>query len=120
MSTGLCQGIVCCQATWTDGGRHLDRPPPPGQAGTTYSPLAASLNPADLATKLRRLPQLHFVGSEDQIVPPEAAESYLARQGQDNYSRLMIVKGATHGQGWVTRWPALLQTPPPCAKPVGR
>ena len=112
MSTSLCQGIVCCQATstaptaWT-GRHHL-------------SQLAASLNPADLATKLRRLPQLHFVGNEDKIMPPEVAESYLARQGQDNCSRLMIVKGATHGQGWVTRWPARLQTPPPCAKPVGR
>src|SRR3989338_10769072 len=45
------------------------------------SPLVGSLNPADVAVKLETLPQRHFTGKRDEVVPPEALESFLGRMG---------------------------------------
>lgn len=76
------------------------------------SPLNDSLNPLDVAEKLRPLPQRHFIGSQDQTVPPEIAASFLKRQGRRNLDTITIVPGATHTSGWLERWPQLLRLPP--------
>lgn len=71
------------------------------------SPLRGSLNPA--ATKgLRDVPQIHFVGADDDVVPPLVARSYLARLGRGANARLIVVPGYTHRCCWVENWPELL------------
>lgn len=80
-------------------------------------PLSGSLNPLDVAPALARLPQRHFVGSADSIVPVRIAQSFMARQGKADCSFLIIVEGLGHSQGWPERWPKLLRSFPPCSQP---
>jgi len=74
------------------------------------SPLAGSLDPMDAAMQIRDLPQLHFAGTEDAVVPPFAAGNFIRRQGGDE-QRIVIVPGAGHGDGWRERWRELLGRP---------
>lgn len=77
------------------------------------SPMPASLNPADSAMKLSALPQRHFVGAKDEIVPRLAADSFLRREtaAPVGCQRLEIVPDATHETGWTAAWPQLLAQP---------
>lgn len=69
------------------------------------------LNPMDAALKLRDLPQRHFVGSQDTVVPPGIARSFLKRAGRRDSSAITVVEGATHTRGWQEHWKALLVIP---------
>jgi pimeloyl-ACP methyl ester carboxylesterase len=75
------------------------------------SPMKDSLNPMDAALKLRDLPQRHFVGSQDTVVPPGIARSFLKRAGRRDSSGITVVEGATHTRGWQERWKELLVIP---------
>ena len=72
------------------------------------SALDGSLNPADHTAALEDLPQVHFVGEDDDVVPPAVARSYLARMRDRSSSRIVTVPGADHDCCWPDRWPALL------------
>lgn len=74
------------------------------------SPLTASLNPMDAAGSLRGLPQRHFVGSRDAVIPRHVVEAFVTRAGGG--SRITVVEGATHTRGWRERWRDLLGVPP--------
>lgn len=78
------------------------------------SPLTGSLNAADVAQRLAAVPQIHFIGGSDRIVPPSAAQSYAARSGTTRCVGIEPVAGADHTDGWRERWPALLRRPMPC------
>ena len=67
------------------------------------SPLAGSLDPVPLAG----LPQRHFVGAEDPIVPPRLVADFLG--GRDN---LVTIAGFGHDCCWVDAWPGLLAGAP--------
>lgn len=76
------------------------------------STLSGSLNPIDFAKNLKGLPQRHFIGSKDTIIPSFIAESFLKAMGDTDYSRITVVKGATHSKGWRRQWKELLEYPP--------
>jgi hypothetical protein len=67
-----------------------------------------SLNPLDAAPGLCRLPQRHFVGAEDGVVPPLAARSFVARAGFRDERAITVVTGASHSEGWRGQWKRLL------------
>lgn len=73
-------------------------------------PPAGSLDPLAAAEKIKGLPQRHFVGADDAVVPPVAARNFLARQGGDR-RRLVVVPRAGHSRGWRERWRALSAYP---------
>ena len=75
------------------------------------SPLAGSLNPIDVVEKIKGLPQRHFIGSDDKVVPAFIAQSFVQREGDRDFSRITIVNGATHTKGWQERWRELLSDP---------
>jgi hypothetical protein len=75
------------------------------------SPLADSQNPMEAAAKLKDLPQRHFVGSLDGVIPPGIAETFLLRAGKPDFRGITVVPGATHTQGWIERWKELLALP---------
>jgi hypothetical protein len=75
------------------------------------SPLNGSLNPMDAAVKLKGLPQRHFVGSKDAVVPPFIAQSFMKRAGDQDEGKITIVEGASHANGWRERWKSLLAIP---------
>ena len=71
-----------------------------------YSPLAESLNPALLPRLGDHIVQLHFFGSQDELIPPHLAERMLARQGK--HSRV-IINDVDHRCCWEMLWPRILR-----------
>jgi pimeloyl-ACP methyl ester carboxylesterase len=43
------------------------------------APLAGSLNPVDFADQLAKLPQRHFIGLNDTVVPTEVSQTYMLK-----------------------------------------
>ncbi len=85
---------------------------------TPLRPIAlelASLDPLDAAPGLSRLPQRHFVGSRDEVVPPFIAESFVERLGNSSCAQLTEVPKVTHLDGWKEKWQELLDPPVPCS-----
>jgi hypothetical protein len=73
-----------------------------------------SLNPADFAEKLRSVPQVHFIGGQDEIVPPAVLNSYLQKLGDLSCVDYMLIQEASHDSSWVDKWSELLKTKPTC------
>jgi pimeloyl-ACP methyl ester carboxylesterase len=67
-----------------------------------------SLNPVNVAASVRDRPQVHFVGSEDEIVPPFIARSFVDRMGNPFGTRLVEIPNFDHKCRWVRAWPGLL------------
>ncbi|RKT60883.1 hypothetical protein DFR40_1033 [Azonexus fungiphilus] len=70
------------------------------------SPLAGSLNPVDAAGRLAAIPQRHFVGGKDRIVPAAVAESYV-RSGAAKPASITVIEDFDHHCCWAARWPEL-------------
>jgi pimeloyl-ACP methyl ester carboxylesterase len=73
-----------------------------------------SLNPANYASDLASIPQNHFVGRADLIVPAVIARSYARKAGRSECIQIDEQGGVTHGKGWIDIWPRLLQKPFSC------
>ncbi len=71
------------------------------------SQMLESLNPMDQVARLHRLPQRHFVGEKDEIVPASVAQAFV--NSQQSCAHLTVVPTATHTTGWVERWAELLK-----------
>lgn len=72
-----------------------------------------SLNAIELANEISLIPQLHFVGLQDQVIAKEVALRFIGQQKSKNCSALLEVE-ATHQEGWVKQWKQLLLQPLPC------
>ncbi len=77
-------------------------------------PLSTSLNPTDVAASLIRLPQYHFIGGQDPYVPPAVLHSYLQSSPPSNCVQTMLVQEAGYDDGWVDKWPELMELPVTC------
>lgn len=76
--------------------------------------MPASLNPIDVAVQVKHIPQLHFSGSDDKIVPTAITRSFVNKVGA--CAGLQIVDGLAHEGDWAAQWPQLLKlTLPHCA-----
>lgn len=71
--------------------------------------LAQSLNPADAAARLESLPQVHFVGAEDEVVPEAVARAYAAHFPAGLAPQVRVVPGQDHQSHWAEAWPDLLR-----------
>lgn len=71
-----------------------------------YSALTGSLNPADAFDATRSIPQMHFFGSNDTVVPYA-----LVQQIQDKLptGSVQVVSDFDHDCCWVQAWPPLLR-----------
>lgn len=76
------------------------------------SALTGSLDPIDSAEAVSKIPQRHFVGSRDGVIPPSIAESFVERTGDAPHKRITMVEGASHSAGWRERWLKLLSIAP--------
>ncbi|MBL8343177.1 MAG: alpha/beta hydrolase [Rubrivivax sp.] len=75
--------------------------------------VAGSLNPADAAAGLQDLPQVHFLGAEDAVVPAALATGWpQALQGPAGRN-LKRVLGQQHVCCWAQAWPTLQSSLPP-------
>lgn len=78
--------------------------------------MVGSLNPASYADKLSTVPQLHYVGTDDEIVPASILRSYLAALPHEDCAKLVEVNDTNHHDGWLSLWPRLSSTVPSCTK----
>ncbi len=79
------------------------------------SPLVESLNPIDVAATLSHVPQVHYSGAEDEVVPASVNDAYLAELAPGGCASRVIVTGAGHREGWTAAWPAFSMEEPRCA-----
>lgn len=80
------------------------------------SPMSGSINPLKAADKITSIPQLHFIGEWDEVVPQSIVRNFLQAAGDGGCVHYEIVKEATHDKGWVNRWPDLLKEPVNCSR----
>lgn len=67
-------------------------------------PLVDSLNPAAFAEKLVKLPQVHFVGGKDVVIPPSLAYQWpQAFRGPEN-SNIHVIVSFSHHCCWAENW----------------
>ena len=78
------------------------------------SAMPQSLNPASVAPQLADLPQEHFVGDEDRVVPAAIGESYLKAMGNTHCTTLTPIAGATHEEHWLEFWQGAVTRLPAC------
>ncbi|MBN2332245.1 MAG: alpha/beta hydrolase [Deltaproteobacteria bacterium] len=82
------------------------------------SPLIGSLNAIDAAEVIKNIPQIHFSGSRDRIIPPAIVKRFIARQTEPRCSKIVLVRNVDHHKGWQEQWPTLLRMPLPCTLPT--
>ena len=68
------------------------------------SRLSASLNPADFAARLKGLPQTHFRGGADAVVPLRSIGAFMSTNGD---AVLVDMPGFDHDCCWEREWAAL-------------
>lgn len=78
------------------------------------TPLSGSLNPADRAHALAALPQTHYAGAKDDVVPPSINRAFRARMGETRCLKLEALPGASHDDGWEKAWKKLAAETPAC------
>ncbi|MDA0231826.1 MAG: alpha/beta hydrolase [Proteobacteria bacterium] len=74
-------------------------------------PLTGSLNAVDVAAQVAAIPQIHYVGAEDEIIGAYVAKSYRHRAGTSNCIAIQTISGASHTGGWDEIWPSLVASP---------
>lgn len=77
------------------------------------SQLSGSLNAIEVAAQVARIPQVHFSGSADKVVPPAIATRFIQAMGK-GCAQAMTLQGADHENGWTARWRELLGMTPTC------
>ena len=73
------------------------------------TPMSQSMNPASVATHINKIPQWHFYGEDDKVVPKLIGESYIRKAGVSSCSKIRVISGVSHDRGWEFHWPRLLQ-----------
>jgi hypothetical protein len=71
-----------------------------------WKPLEGSLNPADRANQIQNLPQVHFYGAKDNIIPPELSLVYSSKGKFTDLKRISVP--TDHYKGWTNLWRDLL------------
>jgi pimeloyl-ACP methyl ester carboxylesterase len=77
------------------------------------SSMPESLNPIELVAAVRAVPQIHFNGSRDSVVPPDIAKRFADAIG-GSCTMTQSIDGMTHDGDWARLWPQLLQQTPHC------
>ena len=68
------------------------------------TPLAGSLDPLDYPRRLAGIPQRHFSGTLDEVVPTALAQAYRERLRSGVCNRVVVVEGVSHKAGWDRVW----------------
>lgn len=79
------------------------------------SVLSNSLNPPNYSASLSNIPQYHFIGGDDDIVPPSIYKSYASAFDDQSCLNYKILDGKSHvSASWHYDWPRLLSLSPKC------
>jgi pimeloyl-ACP methyl ester carboxylesterase len=68
-------------------------------------PLSESIDPAGEAAAIGQLPQVHFVGGRDDVVPPTVVQSFIRHLPSRAPVRVVMVPDYDHVCCWAETWP---------------
>lgn len=71
------------------------------------TPLVGSLDPAQAATAVGALPQVHFTGSKDDTIGTDVVASFMRQLPPGAPARMVEIAGFTHGCCWARDWSGL-------------
>ena len=74
------------------------------------TPLNGSLNPYTLTEKLNHIPQHHWHGSKDKIVPKWMGTHFVRALKNPPCAKAHVLNGATHHDGWQDEWQHILNS----------
>ncbi len=80
------------------------------RAWTAYHRIRAldgSLDPVDVVDALRKVPQVHFAGDRDRVIPPDLIKSFASRFTRQAQIKVIEQAGFDHQCCWVQTWPSL-------------
>jgi pimeloyl-ACP methyl ester carboxylesterase len=77
------------------------------------SPLTLSVNPMSEAVSVAAIPQIHFSGGHDTVVPPSIAEDFARAEG-GACVQLRVIPKMEHEGPWAGIWRTLLLEPVQC------
>jgi pimeloyl-ACP methyl ester carboxylesterase len=77
------------------------------------TPLKGSLDPIKAAPRLRLIPQIHFSGKKDKVIPKWVAKRFSRAVGNKNCTFVRLVN-ATHEKGWERVWQNIGSKIPAC------
>jgi pimeloyl-ACP methyl ester carboxylesterase len=80
------------------------------------SPMPQSLNPIREAQHVAAIPQIHFSGADDQVIPPAIAAAFASAVG-GACVQTQTIAGIGHAGRWPEIWPAMLAQIPRCESP---
>ena len=72
------------------------------------SPLDGSLNPIDYALSVKNIPQRHFAGAKDKVVPLGIIKKFAKTSGDTKCKSVILVKDCGHNKGWVKAWGTII------------
>ncbi|WP_347555665.1 alpha/beta hydrolase [Robbsia sp. KACC 23696] len=77
------------------------------------SAMPASLDPLNVVGRVATIPQVHFTGARDTVVPPVIAHDFVERiqLSHGRCASTVVVPEMSHEGAWASVWPALLQRP---------
>lgn len=78
------------------------------------SPLQGSLNALDFTKQLQNIPQRHFLGSRDEIIPSFILKNFLKNLSPGPCVLFSSIEDVGHEEGWEERWPSLVRTALDC------
>ncbi len=78
------------------------------------APMVSSLNPIDYASAVKNVPQLHFSGGKDKIVPAFIGEKFTARI-TTGCARHEIIPEVEHDKYWQKYWDYILNSSITCS-----
>ena len=73
------------------------------------SDLEDSLNPVDVVDKLIHVPQVHWVGEKDRVVPKAVADQFISRFPANAKPKLILVPEYDHSCCWPESWASNLE-----------
>jgi pimeloyl-ACP methyl ester carboxylesterase len=76
-------------------------------------PLSESVNPASVARSIRNIPQIHYVGGKDDVIPRAISQSFLQKMGSPNKAKVIELPNYGHVCCWTERWTELLKDAAP-------
>jgi pimeloyl-ACP methyl ester carboxylesterase len=76
-------------------------------------PLSESVNPASVTRSIRNIPQIHYVGAKDDVIPPAISQSFLQKMGSPNKAKVIELPNYGHVCCWTELWTELLKDAAP-------
>jgi pimeloyl-ACP methyl ester carboxylesterase len=71
--------------------------------------MKGSLNPIYYAQDIAHIPQRHFAGEKDKVVPVYIIKGFAYESGDTDYSTVIVVEECGHNDGWVDIWQEIVK-----------